>query len=74
MAERWHSVDEVAEHLGVVPDTIYRWLAAGRMPAHRLGRQWKFQLSEVDDWVRAGGGSPAGAASDPSPVLGSARG
>ncbi|KAI5912628.1 hypothetical protein GH664_21455 [Thauera sp. 2A1] len=25
------------------------------MPAHKVGRLWKFQLSEVDEWVRAGG-------------------
>ncbi|MDN5935213.1 MAG: hypothetical protein L0H75_03415 [Nitrosospira sp.] len=25
------------------------------MPAHRVGRLWKFKVSEVDDWVRAGG-------------------
>ncbi len=54
MAERWHSVDDVAEHLGVVPDTIYRCLGAGSMPAHRIGRLWRFKLREVDDWVRDG--------------------
>jgi hypothetical protein len=25
------------------------------MPAHRVGRLWKFQKSEIDDWVKAGG-------------------
>ena len=54
MAERWHSVDEVSEHLGVAQDTIYRWISAGRIPAHRIGRLWKFQLHEVDQWVRDG--------------------
>lgn len=54
MAERWHSVDEISAHLGVATDTVYRWIAARRMPAHRVGRQWKFMIPEVDAWVRAG--------------------
>lgn len=62
MADRWHSVDEVSEHLGVVPDTLYRWIASGRMPAHRIGRQWKFMMAEVDEWVRAGGAASGQAA------------
>jgi excisionase family DNA binding protein len=54
-AERWSSVDEVTLHLGVSRDTIYRWIEAKALPAHRIGRLWKFKLSEVDAWVRAGG-------------------
>jgi excisionase family DNA binding protein len=54
VTERWSSVDELAEHLGVAQDTIYRWIERRRLPAHRIGRLWKFKLDEVDDWVRAG--------------------
>jgi excisionase family DNA binding protein len=50
--ERWASVEEVCAHLGVARDTVYRWIAAKRIPAHRLGRLWKFKISEVDRWVR----------------------
>jgi excisionase family DNA binding protein len=53
--EPWASVEEVTAHLGVGRDTIYRWIDAKRMPAHRIGRLWKFKLSEVDAWVRSGG-------------------
>jgi excisionase family DNA binding protein len=55
MAEPWVSVDQVAEHLGVVKDSVYRWIEAKGLPAHRIGRLWKLKLSEVDDWIRAGG-------------------
>lgn len=55
MTEPWSSVDEVARHLGVAQDSIYRWIGARDLPAHKIGRLWKFKLSEVDDWVRAGG-------------------
>jgi excisionase family DNA binding protein len=53
--EPWVSVEEVAEHLGVAKDSVYRWIEMKRLPAHRIGRLWKFQLTEVDDWDRAGG-------------------
>ena len=51
---RWISVAEVAIHLGVARDTVYRWIDSKGMPAHRVGRFWKFQLSEVDAWVKSG--------------------
>ncbi|MBB5859566.1 excisionase family DNA binding protein [Xanthomonas arboricola] len=34
---------------------VYRWRERKSLPAHRVGRLWKFQLSEVDGWVGAGG-------------------
>lgn len=49
--ERWLSVEEIAFHLGVSKESIYRWAESGKMPAHKLGRQWKFKASEVDGWV-----------------------
>ncbi|TKD03467.1 helix-turn-helix domain-containing protein [Polyangium fumosum] len=55
MPEPWSSVDEVAKHLGVAQDSIYRWIEARGLPAHKIGRLWKFKLSDVDGWVRAGG-------------------
>lgn len=55
MDERWHSVEEVAEHLGVARDTVYRWIDHKGLPAHKIGRLWKFKLSDVDQWVRARG-------------------
>ena len=54
MPERWLSVDEIADHLGVNPDTIYKWITRKSMPAHKLGRLWKFLASEVDEWVKGG--------------------
>jgi len=53
--EPWVSVEVVANHVGIAKDTVYRWIEAKGLPAHRIGRLWKFKLSEVDEWVRAGG-------------------
>lgn len=54
MSDRWVSVEEIAEHLGVSKDTIYGWISKREMPAHKVGRLWKFKTGEVDDWVRNG--------------------
>ena len=58
--DRWLSVDEVAEYLGVTRDTIYAWTGAKRLPGHKIGRLWKFKRDEVDGWVRGGGGRSEG--------------
>lgn len=55
MAEPWLSADDIAAHLGITKDTVYTWITDQRMPAHKVGRLWKFQTSEVDEWVRSGG-------------------
>ena len=54
MAERWLSVEEISAHLGVSPDTIYKWVYRKHMPSHKVGRLWKFLASEVDSWVKQG--------------------
>ncbi len=54
MEERWLSVDEIASHLGVKRDTVYKWISRKRLPAHKVGKLWKFSLKEVDKWVRSG--------------------
>jgi excisionase family DNA binding protein len=67
MAEPWVSVEEVASHLGVAKDSVYRWIEARSLPAHRVGRLWKFKLSEIDEWVHAGGAGGEGEAAPPRP-------
>ncbi len=51
---RWLSVEEIANHLGVSKESIYRWLEKGRIPAHRVGKLWRFDAGEIDDWIRRG--------------------
>lgn len=54
--ERWVGVGDVAAHLGVGKDSIYRWVENRGLPARKVGRLLRFRLSEVDAWVDAGGG------------------
>ncbi len=53
----WLSVEGIADYLGVSKETIYRWLERKKIPAHRIGKLWKFKPSEVDQWVMSGGAS-----------------
>jgi excisionase family DNA binding protein len=50
--ERWVGAENVAAHLGVAKDSVYRWIEEKGLPAHRVGRLYRFKLSEIDDWVR----------------------
>ncbi len=54
LSDRWLSVEEVAQYLGISKETVYRWLEKKKIPAHRIGKLWKFQLSEVESWVKSG--------------------
>lgn len=53
--DRWLSINEITDHLGVSNDTVYKWIDKYGMPAHRMGRLWKFKKDDVDGWVKAGG-------------------
>ena len=53
--EKWVTLKEVQEHLGVGRETILQWIAKRNMPAYKVGRLWKFKLTEVDEWIRSGG-------------------
>jgi len=53
--DRWLSVDEICKYLGIGKDTVYKWIDKHGMPAHRMGRLWKFKKDQVDAWVEAGG-------------------
>ena len=60
MGGRWLSVEEIGEYLGVSKDTVYAWISKRNMPAHRIGRLWKFKTEEIDEWVRSGGAAESG--------------
>ena len=49
---RWLSIGEICTYLGVSNDTVYKWIDKYKMPAHRMGRLWKFKADEVDMWIK----------------------
>ena len=54
MSEKWVNLEDIAEHLSVSKDTIRTWVKEGKLPVYRAGKQYKFKISEVDEWVRKG--------------------
>ncbi len=54
-SEKWCSMKEISEHLGVSRETVLNWIEKGGMPTTKAGRLWKFKISEVDAWLKQGG-------------------
>jgi excisionase family DNA binding protein len=53
--ESWVGITEAAEHLGVKVVTVRDWIKKETgIPAHKIGKQWKFKYSELDEWVMSG--------------------
>ena len=52
--ESWVGINEAAAHLGVTKDTIRNRIKRTDIPAHKIGKLWKFKLSELDEWVKSG--------------------
>ncbi|SKC04080.1 DNA binding domain-containing protein, excisionase family [Lachnospiraceae bacterium] len=54
--ERYISLDDAAEYLGIKPVTLRSWIRNpnNEIPAHKIGRFWKFKCSEIDEWVNSG--------------------
>jgi len=46
------TIDEAAEYLRVTPATIYRWCRSGRLPALKIGKQWRVSVSDLRDWLQ----------------------
>ncbi len=49
------TVQEVATYLAVNKRTVYRLLKDHRLPAYRVGGQWRFKLEVIEDWMSRGG-------------------
>nr|DAG14634.1 MAG TPA: helix-turn-helix domain protein [Caudoviricetes sp.] len=54
--DKWISIEEAADYLGVNKDTIRNWIKKedSEIPACKIGKQWKFKRSELDAWVKSG--------------------
>jgi PTS system nitrogen regulatory IIA component len=44
------TLEEVAKYLKLKPQTIYTWAQDGKIPAAKLGKEWRFRRSVIDKW------------------------
>lgn len=44
------TLEEVAKYLKLKPQTIYVWAQTGKIPAAKLGKEWRFRKSVIDKW------------------------
>lgn len=54
MADSWISLEEAANYLDVNKDTIRNWIKKEAIPAHKIGKLWRFKKSELDEWITSG--------------------
>lgn len=52
--DNYISVDEAAQYLGIKPVTLRNWIKKTDIPTRKIGKQWKFKRSELDEWVNSG--------------------
>ncbi len=48
--DRIMTLEEVADYLRVKPQTIYTWAQEKKIPAAKLGKEWRFRKSMIDKW------------------------
>jgi excisionase family DNA binding protein len=77
MDETFLTTEEVLEYLQVNLRTVYRLIKAGKIPAVRVGRQWRFRKRDIDAWLDSqrprGGGPRPSPATAPRPAAGMTR-
>lgn len=49
--EKLMTLEEVADYLRLSKDTVYRLANTGKLPASKVGNQWRFRRGDVDEWL-----------------------
>lgn len=52
--DSWIGIEDAAAYLGVKKETVRTWIKKTDIPAHKIGKLWKFKKSELDAWVKSG--------------------
>lgn len=53
-SEKWIGIEEAADYMDVTKDTVRNWIKRTDIPAHKIGKLWKFKISELDMWIKSG--------------------
>lgn len=53
--DNYISIEETVNYLGIKVVTLRTWIKTkSNLPAHKIGKQWKFKKAELDEWVKSG--------------------
>lgn len=54
--DNYIGLEDAAEYIGIKPITLRGWIkdSNSEIPAHKVGRLWKFKRSELDEWIKSG--------------------
>lgn len=53
--EEYITAGEAAQYLNISANTLRKWISENRgIPAYKMGNQWRFKISELDEWIRSG--------------------
>jgi len=50
----WLTLEETAQYLKIGKSTLYELARNGKVPAHKMGRVWRFDPKELDKWLKSG--------------------
>ncbi len=50
----WLTLEEAAKYLKMGKSTLYDLARKGGLPAHKMGREWRFDSEELDRWIKTG--------------------
>ena len=55
MEDGYIGLEQAAEYLNIKPVTLRKWIRnRDDIPAHQIGKLWKFKKAELDEWVNSG--------------------
>ena len=54
VSDVWIGIDQAASYMGVSKETIRNWIKKTDIPAHKIGKLWKFKQSELDALIKSG--------------------
>ena len=53
MTSKWFTIEQIAEYLQVSVEKLYKLCQKGKIPASKLGGQWRFDVTEIDVWLKS---------------------
>lgn len=55
--DKWISLEDAAIYMDITKDTVRNLIKKTDIPAHKIGKLWKFKKNELDEWIKSGKGA-----------------